>query len=64
MTHSYIDPACGMRVETDNISTVHEGTRHAFCSTHCQQKFLANPAGYLEPHATGSGSAPKRGCCE
>ena len=63
MKHLYIDPVCRMRVETDKISTLHEGTLHAFCSTHCQQKFLANPTDYLERHAIGSNKQPKRGCC-
>lgn len=63
MRHPYIDPVCGMRVETDKISAMHEGTRYVFCSAHCQQKFLAKPADYLKPTAVGSDTQPKRGCC-
>lgn len=63
MTHPYIDPVCGMHVETDKISAVHEDTRYVFCSTHCRQKFLANPTDYSAPRAAGSNEQPKRGCC-
>jgi len=62
MTSAYTDPVCGMRVEIDKISSMHEGMRHVFCSTHCQQKFVANPAAYLKP-TTGSDKNTKAGCC-
>ena len=63
MTSADTDPVCGMRVESDKISTLHEGMRHAFCSAHCQQKFIANPAAYLKTKGTGAGQAAKPGCC-
>ena len=63
MTNSYTDPVCGMQVDNERISTLHEGTRHVFCSTTCQQKFVANPAAYLHPHAADPGKDPKKGCC-
>ena len=63
MTSPHIDPVCGMRVDSDTISAVHEGTRHVFCSTHCRQKFVANPAAYLEPVVSGASPTEKRGCC-
>ena len=63
MRSPYIDPVCGMRVESDKISTVYDGKRHVFCSTSCQQKFLAHPAGYPERSAIGSDHSPKGGCC-
>ena len=59
MTPSYLDPVCGMRVESDKISTIHEGTRQVFCSTHCQRRFVANPTAYLEPKAAGADQAAK-----
>lgn len=63
MKPPYIDPVCHMRVESDKISTLHEGTLQVFCSTHCQQKFLANPAEYLQQGVTGAKQQSKRGCC-
>ena len=63
MTSPYTDPVCGMRVESDKISTLHEGTRHVFCSTHCQQKFAANPPAYLKPQTKVADKGAKPGCC-
>ena len=63
MTSPHIDPVCGMHVENDRISTLHDGVRHVFCSTQCQQKFVANPAAYLKPLASGVAPTEKKGCC-
>ena len=63
MKHSFVDPVCGMRLETDKISAVHEGVRYAFCSPHCQAEFVANPASYLGRTPGSSKPEPKRGCC-
>ena len=63
MTSPYIDPVCGMGVENDKISTLRQGTRHVFCSKHCQQKFAENPPAYLKPQANVAGKAAKPGCC-
>ena len=63
MTNARTDPVCGMQVDSERISTLHEGTLQVFCSTHCQQKFVANPAAYLQPHAADSGRDPEKGCC-
>lgn len=63
MTSPRVDPVCGMQVENDRIATVHGGARHVFCSTQCQQKFVANPAAYLQPLAGGAAAAEKKGCC-
>ena len=52
MTNHYLDPVCGMRVESDKISTIHDGTRHVFCSTHCRERFLADPIPFLLSHAS------------
>lgn len=63
MTSAYTDPVCGMRVESDKISSIHDGTRHVFCSAHCQQKFVANPAAYLKLQTSGADKNKKGGCC-
>lgn len=62
MTSSYTDPVCGMRVDSDKVSSTHEGMRHVFCSTQCQQKFVANPSAYLKPETSGADNT-KGGCC-
>ena len=54
------DPVCGMRVQDESIVAVHEGRQYAFCSTHCQQKFIAAPATFLQPRADHE----KKGCCK
>ena len=56
-----IDPVCGMRVKSGAISTAYEGVVRNFCSGQCQQKFLAEPAAYLQPQVTAAGPVPKRG---
>lgn len=44
------DPVCGMKVGIDSQHHAeHAGERYYFCSQHCQEKFQANPAGYLKP---------------
>ena len=54
MTHDYLDPVCGMRVESDKISAAYDGTRHVFCSTNCRDKFVADPIPYLASRASGA----------
>ncbi len=46
-----IDPVCGMSVNpaSARFFAEHEGQRQYFCSEHCQKKFLASPASYLQP---------------
>jgi Cu+-exporting ATPase len=46
-----IDPVCGMTVDPASAagSVVHAGKTYYFCSTHCVQKFRANPETYLAP---------------
>ncbi len=43
------DPVCGMEVDpsTAKHRTEHVGKTHYFCSTHCLEKFRANPTQYL-----------------
>lgn len=63
MTNAQTDPVCGMQVDNDLISLLHAGTRHFFCSAHCQQKFAVNQTAYLQPQATGADKDQKKGCC-
>ena len=46
-----VDPVCGMTVGpvADALTLEHAGRRYAFCSRHCQEKFRADPASYVEP---------------
>ncbi|MBT8434835.1 MAG: heavy metal translocating P-type ATPase, partial [Gammaproteobacteria bacterium] len=51
-----LDPVCGMKVTSDSEhSHRYEGTDYFFCSSHCAQKFVADPATYLvsEHHQGG-----------
>lgn len=45
------DPVCKMQVAVadDTLHTDLAGARYYFCSQHCQGKFQANPAAYIEP---------------
>lgn len=44
------DPVCGMTVDPGKaVATAnHAGQAYYFCSTHCQQKFVADPSQYLK----------------
>jgi Cu+-exporting ATPase len=48
--HLATDPVCGMKVDphTAKHRAEHEGRTWYFCSLRCREKFLANPAHYLE----------------
>jgi len=46
------DPVCGMNVEPRHAgggSAEHQGTTYWFCNPVCREKFVADPARYLEP---------------
>ena len=46
------DPVCGMDVEparAEGGSAEHRGTTYWFCNPVCREKFVADPARYLEP---------------
>jgi len=44
----YIDPVCGMEVETDKgYGKMHEGTLYRFCTRSCLDKFDTDPERYL-----------------
>ena len=46
-----IDPVCGMTVDPAHAAgtSQHDGQTIYFCSTHCKQKFDANPVAFLAP---------------
>ena len=51
---SVIDSVCGMTVDPTHAaaSHVHAGQTYYFCSTHCQQKFVADPDSFATPQET------------
>lgn len=48
------DPVCGMSVDSDDISADYQGTRYAFCSEQCRDRFQSNPAFYTDTPADTS----------
>ncbi len=54
-----MDPVCGMQVEviTAKHRAEHAGTAFYFCSNRCREKFLADPAAYLDKPPTPSRQA-------
>ncbi len=60
---SFIDPVCGMSTENrdDFLAHDHEGETFYFCSTHCLEKFVADPGAYTgEQKADDSEDVSKR----
>ena len=54
-----IDPVCGMTVSPDSPHRhAHRGVEYRFCAARCREKFTADPARYLEPHAAPVPEAP------
>jgi Cu+-exporting ATPase len=54
-----IDPVCGMTVKPSTAHrTTHAGHDVLFCSARCKDKFLADPAKYLEPETEPAPAAP------
>jgi len=53
------DPVCGMTVEPDGAAakTEHEGRAYYFCSAHCHDKFVADPAIYAAGEASATTAA-------
>lgn len=55
------DPVCGMKV--DPASSKHhaeyQGSTFHFCSTRCREKFVANPAHYLQPTESSAPLSPQ-----
>jgi len=50
-TATHVDPVCGMTVDPAHAAgTVeHAGTTYYFCSSHCVERFRADPERYLAP---------------
>ncbi len=48
------DPVCGMTVNpaTAKFTAEHSGKKYFFCCSHCVDKFLSNPQGYLSKPAS------------
>jgi len=42
-------PVCAMQVSSNQYASQHHGIDYWFCSTQCQQSFLARPRLYLKP---------------
>jgi Cu+-exporting ATPase len=61
MTGMTTDPVCGMTVKGSDQTIEHGGVTYAFCSSHCQQKFAAQPEKYLV--ATAQGQKKTGGSC-
>lgn len=51
VAETFTDPVCGMRVDpaTAKHHVVHAGRDVYFCASRCLEKFLADPAAYVDP---------------
>ena len=58
--HAARDPVCGMAVDPAATShhATHAGTEYHFCSARCRERFLAEPARYLDAPPTEGRTAP------
>ncbi len=56
------DPVCGMAVDPLRAAAraEHQGTTYYFCALGCRNRFLAEPARYLEPHPAPQAPATAR----
>ncbi len=54
------DPVCGMTVDPHmaKYRHTHEGRPHYFCSARCRERFIADPARYLNPQAAAAPPVP------
>lgn len=58
------DPVCGMDVSEDAEQHVqHAGDDYWFCSTHCREKFAADPAAYVTDSGAASDAELKDPVC-
>jgi P-type Cu+ transporter len=57
-TAASVDPVCGMTVEHETAAAthVHKGTTYYFCCTSCRDRFVADPAAWLDG-GTGAATA-------
>ena len=55
-----VDPVCGMKVTADRAagSAEHQGQKYYFCSTHCLNKFRADPGSYAKSRQTATPIPP------
>lgn len=44
----HIDPVCGMESSGDFFKAECQGKSYYFCSSHCREQFIVNPANYLD----------------
>jgi P-type Cu+ transporter len=58
--HGIKDPVCGMTVDphTAKHRHTHEGHPYYFCSARCRERFIAEPAKYLEPETKPAAPVP------
>lgn len=56
-TQPAIDPVCGMRVPTERAwwRAAHGGVEYWFCAEVCREKFVRDPAKYLDGRGNGAG---------
>ncbi len=56
-----IDPVCGMTVDphTAKHRHTHQGRPYYFCSAKCREKFIGDPARYLNPESRASPAVPE-----
>jgi Cu+-exporting ATPase len=60
MTMAERDPVCGMMVEPAQAAgtAVHDGKTYYFCAISCRDRFVAEPAKYLQPKLVSLGRRP------
>ncbi|MDX2157681.1 MAG: heavy metal translocating P-type ATPase [Hyphomicrobiaceae bacterium] len=58
--HRVEDPVCGMSVDpkTAKHRHEHEGHPYYFCSARCRERFVAEPAKYLQPESAPAAPVP------
>lgn len=44
----HTDPVCGMEASGDLFKAEYQGKSYYFCSNHCKNQFVANPADYVD----------------
>ena len=59
-----VDPVCGMKISNESeLKYRYEDTEYYFCSTSCEQKFIAAPASYLQAEAAEQNEVDGGSCC-
>ena len=59
VTATAVDPVCGMTVKMAGAKHTHQhgGATHYFCNPRCKEKFVADPARYLDTEAKAKAAA-------